>query len=85
MNYLPRLTSKCNPPNLSLPSSYDYRREPQAQALDLASLRAVILVTTVSDKRQQVRQEALSVSSYSLQDLSLRTTLRPSITIPVCQ
>jgi hypothetical protein len=25
MNYFPRLASNCNPPNLGLPSSWDYR------------------------------------------------------------
>jgi hypothetical protein len=29
-NYLPRLTSNCNPPDLCLLSSKDYRREPLA-------------------------------------------------------
>jgi hypothetical protein len=29
-NYLPRLTSNCDPPDLSLPSSWDYRSEPLA-------------------------------------------------------
>jgi hypothetical protein len=33
MNYLSRLASKCNPPNLSLPSNYDYRCEPLALGL----------------------------------------------------
>jgi hypothetical protein len=30
MNYLPGLVLNLSPPDLSLPSSYDYRREPSA-------------------------------------------------------
>jgi hypothetical protein len=33
MNYLPRLASNCDPPDLSLPSSQDYRRDPWYQAV----------------------------------------------------
>jgi hypothetical protein len=33
MNYFPRLASNLHPPNLSLPSSKDYRHEPPAPGL----------------------------------------------------
>jgi hypothetical protein len=33
MNYLPRLTSNCDPPDLCLLSSQDYRREPLVPSL----------------------------------------------------
>jgi hypothetical protein len=36
VNYLPGLASNLNPPDLCLPSSEDYRREPPAQGLALA-------------------------------------------------
>jgi hypothetical protein len=38
MNYLPGLASNCDPHNLSLPSSQDYRCEPPVPSLQMSNI-----------------------------------------------
>jgi hypothetical protein len=47
MNYLTGLASNLDPPNCSLPSSYDYRHEPTGPSLSLLWIEEYIFFWTV--------------------------------------